>query len=76
MQLLNYLKSLDLDAQKAFALRCETSVGQLKQVAYGYRRAGAGLAILIERESQGDVRCETLRPDIEWSYLRGTSKAA
>ena len=55
MQLLDYLKKLDLDAQKAFAKQCETSVGQLKQVAYGYRRAGAALAILIERESKGSV---------------------
>lgn len=76
MQLLDYLKTFDPDAQKAFASRCATSLGQLKQVAYGYRRAGAGLAILIERESHGIVRCETLRPDIEWGYLRGTSEAA
>lgn len=76
MQLLDYLKTLNFDAQKAFAERCKTSVGQLKQVAYGYRRAGAALAILIEKESGGGVRCETLRPDIDWGYLRGTSEAA
>ncbi len=76
MQLLDYLKTFDAEAQKAFATRCGTTIGQLKQVAYGYRRAGAALAILIERESKGTVRCETLRPDIEWGYLRGTSEAA
>ncbi len=27
----------------------------------------------IERATAGQVRCEDLRPDVEWSVLRGTS---
>lgn len=27
----------------------------------------------IERATQGAVRCEELRPDVDWAYLRGTS---
>ena len=27
----------------------------------------------IERATKGAVRCEDLRPDIDWAYLRGTS---
>ena len=75
MTLHEYLKSLDKTALDAFAGRCGTSVGQLKQVAYGNRRAGAALAVGIERESAGSVTCEQLRADIDWAYLRG-SKAA
>lgn len=29
----------------------------------------------IERLTSGAVRCETLRPDVEWAYLRGTAPA-
>jgi len=75
MNLLDYLKTLDKDALEAFAGLCGTTPGQLKQVAYGHRRANAGLAINIERSSSGEVRCELLRPDIDWSYLRGTAAA-
>jgi DNA-binding transcriptional regulator YdaS (Cro superfamily) len=75
MTLHEYLKSLDKAALGVFAIRCGTSVGQLKQVAYGNRRAGAALAVGIERESAGSVTCEQLRADIDWAYLRG-SKAA
>ena len=27
----------------------------------------------IERLTDGLVRCEDLRPDVDWAYLRGTS---
>lgn len=27
----------------------------------------------IERATSGIVRCEDLRPDVDWSYLRGTN---
>jgi DNA-binding transcriptional regulator YdaS (Cro superfamily) len=72
MNLHEYIKSLDKDALENFASRCETSAGQLKQVAYGYRRPGAALAICIERESERAVSCEELRPDIDWAYLRSS----
>lgn len=29
----------------------------------------------LERLSGGLVRCEEMRPDVDWSYLRGTKKA-
>jgi DNA-binding transcriptional regulator YdaS (Cro superfamily) len=64
----------------AFAERCGTSLAFLRNVAYG-RKPGEKLCIAIERESAGKVRCEVLRPDVDWGYLRGTccarkSKAA
>ena len=30
----------------------------------------------IEKATGGKVRCEDLRPDVDWQYLRGTKKAA
>lgn len=76
MTLLDYIKGLEKDELAAFAEACSTSVGQLKQVAYGHRRAGAALAIAIDRNSGGKVQCESLRADIDWGYLRGCSNQA
>jgi DNA-binding transcriptional regulator YdaS (Cro superfamily) len=28
----------------------------------------------IEKATSGSVTCEELRPDIDWAYIRGTSK--
>ena len=73
MNLHEFLKPLDAVSLEGFAKACETSVGQLKQVAYGNRRPSASLAINIDRESHGSVTCEVLRPDIDWAYVRSTS---
>lgn len=70
MTLSEYLKTMDKDGLESLARRCGTSVGQLKQVAYGNRRASAGLAVSLDRETGGGIRCESLRPDIDWAYLR------
>ena len=76
MCLLDYIKRLNKSDLDALADRCVTSAGQIKQVAYGNRRASAGLAVSLERETGGEVSCESLRPDIDWSYLRGTRPRA
>ena len=70
MTLSECLKTMDKEGLEAFAKRCGTSVGQLKQVAYGNRRASAGLAVCLDRETGGVILCEALRPDIDWAYLR------
>ena len=75
MKLLDYIKGLDKEGFQSFATSCGTTVGQLRQVAYG-RRASAELVIAIDRASGGEVPCEELRPDIDWQYLRGTPRAA
>lgn len=75
MKLRAYLKAQKIRGESLveFAGRCETSAGQIKQVAGGYRRAGEKLAINIERETDGQVRCEDLRPDVDWAYLRASA---
>jgi len=38
----------------------------------GKRRLPAEHCPAIERATHGAVRCESLRPDVDWAYLRGT----
>lgn len=75
MKLLDYIKPLSKEQTEAFAASCGSTVGQIKQVAYG-RRASAELAIRIDIASAGQVSCEDIREDINWSYLRGDAAAA
>lgn len=72
--LLVYLNALAPADQMAFATSCETSVGYLRKAISTRQRIGEKLCIAIERESDGAVRCEQLRPDVDWEYLRGTSQ--
>ncbi|OAI91572.1 YdaS family helix-turn-helix protein [Pseudomonas putida] len=74
MSLHAYIKHLDKASLDRLAQQCDTTVGQLRQVAYGNRRANAGLAINLDRETAGAVTCEELRPDIDWGYLRHAKK--
>lgn len=75
--LINYLKSLSTDkACEDFARRCGTSVGYLKLVMYGNRKCSATLAISIDRESNGSVRCDDLCPDADFDYVRYQSLIA
>lgn len=39
------------------------------------RRLPADHCPTIERATNGAVRCEDLRPDVDWAYLRNTSKS-
>ena len=44
----------------------------LSQWRYGIKQVPAERCIEIERATSGAVRCEELRPDIDWAYLRAT----
>lgn len=68
-----YLKLLkDADKKDAFARRCGTTMGYITKVLSTGEKFGESLCINFERESGGLVRCEDLRDDVDWSYLRGT----
>lgn len=71
MELKSYFMAMPMVDRDAFAKRCGTTRQHMTNVAYG-RTCGESLAINIERESSGAVRCEDLRPDVDWVYLRGT----
>ncbi|WP_339514486.1 YdaS family helix-turn-helix protein [Pseudomonas sp. RL_15y_Pfl2_60] len=72
MKLLDYIKPLTKEQLEVFSSSCGSTVGQIKQVAYG-RRASAELAIRIDIASLGQVSCEDIRGDIDWKYLRDSS---
>lgn len=38
----------------------------------GARQVAAERCPAIERATSGHVRCEDLRPDVDWAYLRAT----
>lgn len=65
-----YLMSLPLPVRTAFAVRCGTTLGYLRKAIHVGNKLGGDLAVAIDRESGGAVRCEVLRPDIDWTYVR------
>jgi DNA-binding transcriptional regulator YdaS (Cro superfamily) len=53
------------------------SIGVVQQLVWNWLNRSEGRVpaehcIAIERATGGAVRCEDLRPDIEWGVLRGT----
>ena len=70
-----FLKSLPDDVARAqFALRCETSLGYLRLVSYGFKAASPKLAMLIERESGRRVKSEDVCPQCAelFTFMRQT----
>lgn len=52
------------------------SPAAVSQWAHGARRVPAERCLEIERLTNGQVRCEELRPDMDWSVLRGSQPTA
>jgi DNA-binding transcriptional regulator YdaS (Cro superfamily) len=73
MDLKTFLRSIPVPDRDSFAERCDTTSGHLRNVAYGDRTCSESLAINIERESGGQVRCESLCPGVDWKYIRGSA---
>ena len=67
------MNGLSTDEQRAFALRCKTSVGYLRKAISCEHKLGAQLVIDIERESGGAVPCEATLPDADWQFLRNSA---
>ncbi len=70
-----YLGTLSTEEQAAYARRCGTSIGYLRKAISKGQRLGSELCILLDRESQRAVRCDVLRPDVDWAYVRSTAEA-
>ena len=68
----DYLNSLPVAEQHAFATRCKTTAGYLRKAISVQARLSESTVIAIERESNGAVKCEHLRPDVDWAFLRNT----
>lgn len=71
-----YLKTLSPDDQAKYAQRCGTTLGYLRKVLSVSSKSeepfklGESIVIALDRESGGAVPCESLRPDVDWGYLR------
>jgi DNA-binding transcriptional regulator YdaS (Cro superfamily) len=66
-----FLKQLTPDEQVEFARQCGTSIGYIRKAMSINQRFSAELCIQFEQFSQGEIRCEDLRPDINWAVIRG-----
>ena len=64
-----FLRRLDQEQKDHFAAACDTSLQYLRHVASGRKRPKVELCIRIEKASGLAVRCESLRPDVDWAYL-------
>ena len=75
-----------LAPNEAFKLACELVGGQaamasalgisasaVSQMALDQRQIPAERCPAIERLTKRKVRCEQLRPDVDWAYLRAAS---
>lgn len=76
MDFKTYFMGIPVDQREAFAKRCGTSKQHMLNIAYCGRKPNESLCINIERESNGHIRCEEMRPDVDWHYLRQTCKDA
>lgn len=66
----DFFLSLTKDQREEFAGKCGTTTGQIIQIYSGNRSCNPSLAINFDRESKGEVKCEELRPDVDFDYLR------
>lgn len=71
-ELLAFINSLPADERDAWCIRCGTTQGYLRKACSKKQNLGEGICIRIEKESAAAVRCEMLRPDVDWAYLRGS----
>jgi DNA-binding transcriptional regulator YdaS (Cro superfamily) len=74
MNLRAYLNSIPIAEQREFAARCGTTLGYMRKAITKRQRFDARLCVSVDRESKGLVPVEETRPDVDWAYLRGTSR--
>lgn len=70
MDLKTYLKTLaDEPAREAFALRCDTTIGHMRNCVYvGGKRLHPANCVLVEINTAGAVTRRDLRPD-DWHRI-------
>lgn len=71
-KLLTFINALPKERRAVFFAACETTEGYLRKACSTNQKLGAELCILIDRASGGSVSVETLRPDVDWAYLRAS----
>lgn len=66
----------DVESGAALAKKIGVPDSLISQWRNETRPVPADRCPAIERATKGAVRCEDLRPDVDWAYLRGTKKRA
>lgn len=61
-----------IGSQAALAKLLGVTQGYISQLATGHRQIPAEYCPAIEAATNGTVRCEEMRPDVQWAYLRAT----
>ena len=70
-KLRQFLKTMTPDEQKHFAVKCGTTINYvIKRISDRSYNLVEKICIEIENQSCGEVRCEDLRPDVNWSVIR------
>lgn len=71
LTLKTYLSALPGDDErKAFALRCGTSLGHMRNTFYiDNKRLAPATAAAVEKETNGQVPCESVLPDLVWARI-------
>lgn len=67
-----FLKGKKTEWLTGFSDRCQTTVGQLRQIAYGNRTCSPELAVLLDRESDSKLPMQTMCPEptIDWVHVK------
>lgn len=71
MELKDYLDRRNAVAELASAIEAAPSL--VSQWKNGTRPVPAARCPDIERATCGAVRCEEMRPDVDWAFIRGTA---
>lgn len=65
-----FVTSMPIASRADFAGLCGTSIGHLEHIYNGHRGCNPVLAIEIDKHSGGAVKCDELRPDADFDYIR------
>ncbi len=66
----SFFLGLDKDEREKFAKKCNTTTGFITQIYLGNSPCRETLAIEIDKNSNGLVRCDDLCPQTDFNYLR------
>lgn len=73
-KLLAYINKLNPLERSKFEKACGTKINYLRKAISIEQRISEGLCINIERETSGVIRCEDIRPDVDWWVVRESNK--
>ncbi len=71
MKLRDFLKKEGRGASAALARKINVPPVLISQWKNGVQRVPADKCLMLESATDGQVKCEELRPDIPWFVIRG-----